>query len=201
MLDTSNSTFQDWQLVRIQENSSEIPPGSMPRAMKIILRNEEVEKAKPGDKCVFTGTLIVVPDVAQLGGGTWGGVKLTRGAGPGSNQARDNSNSGITGTKDLGVRDLTYSLCFLASSVQTSASSMGEVVLDASGNPLPDQEQFTQAEQDRIQEMKAQGRLYTRMVASIAPNIFGHDEIKRGGIAHALGRRAQEDKRWTESER
>ena len=32
----------------------------------IIMRNEMVDKAKPGDKCTFTGSLIVVPDVAQL---------------------------------------------------------------------------------------------------------------------------------------
>lgn len=34
--------------------------------MEIILRAEAVEQAQAGDKCDFTGTLIVVPDVAQL---------------------------------------------------------------------------------------------------------------------------------------
>src|SRR4051812_12997355 len=67
ILDTSLSSFSDWQLVRIQENSHEIPAGSMPRSMKIVLRHECVELAKPGDKCTFTGSLIVVPDISQLG--------------------------------------------------------------------------------------------------------------------------------------
>ena len=31
---------------------------------------ENVERAKAGDKCVFSGALIVVPDVAQVLG-TW----------------------------------------------------------------------------------------------------------------------------------
>ncbi len=31
-----------------------------------ILTRFHVCRAKPGDKCVFTGTLIVVPDIAQL---------------------------------------------------------------------------------------------------------------------------------------
>ena len=61
-LDIRNSTFVDWQKCRIQENSSEIPTGSMPRTMDVILRGEQVERTKPGEKCVFTGTLIVVPD-------------------------------------------------------------------------------------------------------------------------------------------
>lgn len=34
--------------------------------MEIILRAEAVEQAQAGDKCDFTGTLIVVPDVGQL---------------------------------------------------------------------------------------------------------------------------------------
>ena len=41
--------------------------GSMPRTMDVILRGEQVERTTPGEKCVFTGTLIVVPDVSQLG--------------------------------------------------------------------------------------------------------------------------------------
>ena len=34
--------------------------------MDVIVRNEIVDRAKPGDKAVFTGCLIVVPDVSQL---------------------------------------------------------------------------------------------------------------------------------------
>ena len=34
--------------------------------MEVILRAEAVEQAQAGDKCDFTGSLIVVPDVAQI---------------------------------------------------------------------------------------------------------------------------------------
>lgn len=60
------SKFVDWQKVRIQENSQEIPSGSMPRSLEVVLRGDMVEKAKAGDKMVFTGSLIVVPDVSQI---------------------------------------------------------------------------------------------------------------------------------------
>ncbi len=43
--------------------SSDIPAGSMPRSIDIILRGDIVDMAKPGDKSIFTGTLVVVPDV------------------------------------------------------------------------------------------------------------------------------------------
>jgi DNA replication licensing factor MCM6 len=68
VLQVEKSKFADWQKVRIQENASEVPSGSMPRSMDVILRNEMVERAKAGDKILICGTPIVVPDVTQLYG-------------------------------------------------------------------------------------------------------------------------------------
>ena len=65
-LETNESTFVDWQRLRVQENSDEIPPGSMPRSIDVIVRGEVVEKAKAGDKCVLTGFLAVVADSGGL---------------------------------------------------------------------------------------------------------------------------------------
>ena len=64
---SKESVFQDWQKIRLQEHSSDIPPGSMPRSIDVILRGDMVEQAKPGDRTCFTGMLIVVPDIVQLG--------------------------------------------------------------------------------------------------------------------------------------
>lgn len=52
--------------VRIQETQAELPRGSIPRSLEIVLRAEAVETAQAGDRCDFTGTLVVVPDVSQL---------------------------------------------------------------------------------------------------------------------------------------
>jgi DNA replication licensing factor MCM6 len=106
-LDVSSSQFVDWQRVRVQEHSDEIPPGSMPRSVDVILRHAAVEKAKAGDKCTFTGSLIVVPDVSQL---------FKAGQAPRSYQggAGEKESEGFTGLKALGVRDLTYRTAFLA---------------------------------------------------------------------------------------
>lgn len=62
----SQSIFVDWQKVRVQEVSGDIPAGSMPRSIDIIMRGDIVDTAKPGDRSIFTGTLVVVPDIVQL---------------------------------------------------------------------------------------------------------------------------------------
>jgi DNA replication licensing factor MCM6 len=43
------SKFADWQRVRMQETSKEIPAGSLPRSLDVIVRHDIVEKARAGD--------------------------------------------------------------------------------------------------------------------------------------------------------
>lgn len=200
-LDVSKSQFVDWQKVRIQENSSEIPTGSMPRTLDVILRGEVVERAKAGDKCVFTGTLIVVPDISQLGlpGVKPSAVSDNKGMGKSS----EGLNGGVRGIKELGsARDLTYKLAFLACMAQDSDSldskskTLGQ---DRNGatqqNPqaLQDQEQqeiiasMTEAEIEELKQMIHSEHIYSDLVDSIAPAVWGHEVVKKGILLQLMG--------------
>ena len=87
----------------------------MPRSLDVILRSELVERAKAGDKCVFTGTFIVVPDVSQLGLPGGNDAKLQRESQRTQGGAASSIGGvGVTGLKSLGVRDLQYKTAFLA---------------------------------------------------------------------------------------
>ncbi|KAJ2973163.1 hypothetical protein NQ176_g6762 [Zarea fungicola] len=198
-LDIRRSTFVDWQKVRIQENSSEIPTGSMPRTMDVILRGEIVDRAKAGEKCIFTGALIVVPDVSQLGlpGLKPSAVRDDRGAPRGS----EAGGAGISGLKALGVRDLTYRLAFLACMVSADTTSAGrsaaagaaDVIAAAmTTNTNSNEEQSVEDAQEtilasmnnaEIEDLRAMvhgDHIYARIVQSIAPMVYGHDVVKKG---------------------
>ena len=190
-IDTEKSKFVDWQRVRVQENSDEIPPGSLPRSVDIILRHEAVEKAKPGDKLVFTGALVVIPDVKQMMK-SGESAKIGRGGnfGRGGETSISGAGGGVTGLKALGVRDLTYRLSFLGSSVQATWSEPG----GGTGWTIrgDDEEedvatQFTPEEREEIMRMRDQRDLYNRLVNSIAPTVYGHEEIKRGILLMLFG--------------
>lgn len=86
----------------------------MPRSLDVILRSEMVERAKAGDKCVFTGTFIVVPDVSQLGLPGGNKAQIQREASKGVPGTGGVGGNGVTGLKALGVRDLQYKTAFLA---------------------------------------------------------------------------------------
>ncbi|CAI4213010.1 unnamed protein product [Parascedosporium putredinis] len=162
--------------VRIQENSSEIPTGSMPRTMDVILRGEMVDRAKAGEKCVFTGALIVVPDVSQLG------------------------LPGVRPTATLGVRDLTYRLAFLAcmvtpdvgnASATMGKGSVADVISALTQNSSSEAESVEEAqaavlasmnpsEIEELRQMVHSDHIYSRLVHSIAPMVYGHEIVKKG---------------------
>lgn len=111
-LQLDQSVWTDWQKIRLQESPSEIPTGSMPRSLDVIIRGEGVERAKAGDRVVVVGCFVVVPDVGAMGlPGT--GVEVQREQ-KGQGRATEGVTGGVTGLKTLGVRDLLYKTAFLA---------------------------------------------------------------------------------------
>jgi DNA replication licensing factor MCM6 len=189
-LNIEQSKFADWQKVRIQENANEIPTGSMPRSLDVILRSEVVERAKAGDKCTFTGTFIVVPDVSQLGlQGVNASMQRENQGGRGEGGV---ASQGVTGLKSLGVRDLQYKTAFLACMVQSADTRAGSTDVRGDldeGNE--DQEAFlnslTQQEVDELKNMVNTDNIYQRLVGSIAPTVYGHEIVKKGILLQLMG--------------
>ncbi|KAM3865696.1 DNA replication licensing factor MCM6 isoform 2-T2 [Diretmus argenteus] len=180
-LDTYKSKFIDFQKVRVQETQAELPRGSIPRSLEIILRAEAVETAQAGDRCDFTGTLIVVPDVSQL---STTGVR----AETSSRAAGGFESEGLRGLKALGVRELSYRLAFLACNVNPTNPRFG-------GKELRDEEQTAESiksqmsvkEWEKVFEMSQDKNLYHNLCTSLFPTIHGNDEVKRGILLMLFG--------------
>ncbi len=43
-----------------------MPAGSLPRTTEVILRHNNVEGVRAGDKIIFSGNVIVIPDVGAI---------------------------------------------------------------------------------------------------------------------------------------
>ncbi|TCD69216.1 MCM DNA helicase complex subunit mcm6 [Steccherinum ochraceum] len=192
-LQIDTSKFTDWQKVRIQENPSEIPTGSMPRSLDVILRSELVERAKAGDKCVFTGTFIVVPDVSQLGipGGNKAELMRESNRGSGNSGAASIGGAGVTGLKSLGVRDLQYKTAFLACMVHDADGRAGTNIRGEEEAGEEDGQAFarslTEPEFEELKQMIESDHIYSRLVESIAPTVYGHDIVKKGLLLQLMG--------------
>jgi DNA replication licensing factor MCM6 len=148
----------------------------MPRSVDVVLRHETVEKGKAGDKAQITGCLVVVPDISQLSGS--GGRVQMSSRGP---QRQGYSSEGVTGLKKLGVRDLPYKLAFLGSTVLPSDHASGMInIRDEEATPEKVVAELTEEEREELIKMKDDPDIYDKIARSIAPTVFGHEEIKRG---------------------
>jgi hypothetical protein len=95
----------------------------------------------------------------------------------------------------LGVRDLTYRVAFLAQSVAKGsttgiAAGVSQAATSDFADDNPDAEivaQFTDEQKDEFEAMKNSGSVYKDLVASLAPMIHGHTEIKKGLLLMLLG--------------
>ncbi|XP_014781505.1 zygotic DNA replication licensing factor mcm6 [Octopus bimaculoides] len=184
LLDVNKSRFVDFQKARVQETQSELPRGGIPRSLEVIMRAEAVEMAQAGDKCDFTGTLIVVPDVSQI---TVPGARAETSTRMKGNEGYETE--GVRGLKALGVRDLTYKLAFLACTVTPSNPRLGgnrenkdeEITAQAL------KKQMTDEEWHKIYEMSLDKNLYQNLCSSLFPTIHGCEEIKRGILLMLFG--------------
>ena len=157
----NESLFDDWQRAKLQENTSEIPAGSMPRSLDLILRNSLVERVKPGDQIVATGTLIVVPDAFAYApretvisrGRQAQGVSLG---------SAGTAGEGVAGLLGQGVKLLTYKTAFLCSSVRVE------------GGETPVTAEFSDVMKQTIMAMREANIIYNKLAESIAPTIYGH---------------------------
>ena len=184
-----NSIFTDWQKVRIQEQSGDIPAGSMPRSIDVILRGENVDSAKPGDRCIFTGTLIVVPDVVCLVKPGEKNMQIALKNDDVKRSQQNNGTDGISGLKELGVRDMSYKLVFLANSVHSYDTKTGFMnIKDIYGEDQEDaSKHMTRGEKEIVTRMQNEEDLYNKLAKSIAPSVFGHEEVKKGILLMLFG--------------
>ncbi|WOL02199.1 DNA replication licensing factor MCM6 [Canna indica] len=179
------SKFTDWQRVRMQETSKEIPAGSLPRSLDVILRHEIVEKARAGDTVIFTGTLVAVPDVMAM---TSPGERAECRREAPQRRNVSGGHEGIRGLKSLGVRDLSYRLAFIANSVQVADGRGDGDIRDRKMDiDESDKQEFTQEEEDEVMRMRDTPNFFNNLVDSICPTVFGHQEIKRAILLMLLG--------------
>ncbi|GAB2281063.1 MCM DNA helicase complex subunit mcm6, variant 2 [Dionaea muscipula] len=180
-----DSKFADWQRVRMQETSKEIPAGSLPRSLDVILRHEIVEQARAGDTVIFTGSVVVIPDIMAL---TSPGERAESRREGSSQRKNTGGHEGVRGLKALGVRDLSYRLAFIANSVQISDGRRDTDIRNKKKDAEEDDsQQFVAEELDEIQRMRNTPDFFKKLVGSIAPTVFGHRDIKQAILLMLLG--------------
>ena len=114
---TEQSDFSNWQRIHVQESTEEIPKGSLPRNMDVIVRNELCEQIKPGSHLTFTGYAVVVNNDINVKMPNNTLITQLQGEGDGYKKKGGNSN----------LREINYKLNFICIAVNTSVKKQIEI--------------------------------------------------------------------------
>ena len=165
----------------------------MPRSIDVIIRNEMVDKVRPGEKVLIVGMLAVVPDLYSL---LKPGEKTEISTKNEGQKAKTQAPlEGVTGLKSLGVRDLNYKMVFIANYAESIHNPMNKSNLnseEAQEGEEDDKEalkKFSPDELEQIELIKSDKDVYSKMAKSIAPAVTGHasEEIKKGILLMLFG--------------
>jgi DNA replication licensing factor MCM6 len=193
MPEARTTRWGDWQRIRLQENENEMKAGSMPRSIDVIVRDETVERCKPGDKVKITGCLIVVPDVPSM----MNPAELKRQDRKTISARSDStfSTDGVRGLKGMGNRDLTYKMSFFGTFVEEdsyfSTKSAAGVPGDDRGSggklclPPSDKKKFHNIKNHLNVEGKHD--CFDIIARAIAPAVQGHVDVKKGILLMLIG--------------
>jgi len=141
----SESTFIDYQELRIQEKPEELPPGQLPRWIDIRVYEELVDTARPGDTVIITGVVRAVQDVLPTIG-----------------------------------RTRVFNITLEVNNIEIYGKD-------------PETVEISPEEERLILELAKQKDIHEKIKQSIAPSIYGYDEIKEaimyllfGGVTKIL---------------
>ncbi|XP_061385342.1 DNA replication licensing factor MCM6-like [Danaus plexippus] len=163
----------------LQENSAEIPAGSVPRSIDVILTKNLTDKCKPGDKIVLSGCLTAIPDVSSLMKPRELTKDLIRTKLKNERTDQGQSNTGITGLRSLGKfmskqpfdEEEEYAIAQHLASVELTMNSLGL--------PLETQELFF--------KIANSTDTLNKLASSVAPEIFGCENVKKGILLMLVG--------------
>ncbi len=132
-----NSTYIDVQTLVVQEKPEELPPGQLPRSIEVLVTDDLVDKARPGDRVIISGILSVKQEHSPRLG------RLT-----------------------------TFTTYLEANHVEVSTKGVEEV-------------EITPEDEEKIREAAKDPAIIDKIIKSIAPSIYGMEEVKEA-IAYML---------------
>jgi len=132
------TVYRNYQKVTLQESPGSVPAGRLPRSKDVLLLNDLVDYARPGEEIIVTGVF------------------------EHSFQASQNAKHGFP----------VYSTHIKANHIAKKGSAYAAARL-------------TDEDRNEIRELARDPRIGERIIKSIAPSIYGHENIKRA-IALAL---------------
>lgn len=157
-LNTNNCTFSNWQKLTIQESTEEIPKGSLPRNIDVIVRNELCEQIQPGSHCVFTGYLVIVDEINNS--------RMPNNTLVSELQGENNNDTKTRRSTNLKEMNFKFNFIGIEISIKTNMNNFNYNNILLNNNTSD---------------------IYNKLSESLFPTIFGHSNIKNAILLMLVG--------------
>ncbi|KAJ2071943.1 MCM DNA helicase complex subunit [Coemansia sp. S155-1] len=172
----NRSSFADKQLSRLQETPEVIPDGQTPHTVTLVMHDELVDVAKPGDRLEITGIYRGVPVRTNPRNRTVQAIYRTY--------------IDIVHIRRLGrsrVQRATKEGLDVAEAVVDPQRELATAASDGSEGDDSKNQAFTQHEIDEFKRWSRDPRLFDILSRSVAPSIYEMDDVKRGLLLQLFG--------------
>ena len=154
-VNTERTVFRNYQKITLQESPSAVKPGRLPRSKDVVLLDDLIDSAKPGEEVDVVGVYRHVYDV---------GLHRSHGYPVFATLIEANN---VTRREDLDDDTGAGASAFGNNSGSSSSKGGGSSSL-----------RLTPEDEHQIRQLAADERILERVAASIAPSIFGHSDVK-----------------------
>jgi DNA replication licensing factor MCM4 len=154
--------FSDRQAVKLQERPDEIPEGETPHTVSMLLYDSLVDQIKPGDRVEMTGVFRAVP-VRE------------------SARTRVLKSTFRTYVDVVHVRK-TDSSRLAEEGEETAGVKAGSKFYDSDRSRAD-----LRKDEANMRALAAEGDIYETLTRSMAPSVFGLDDIKKGILCQLFG--------------
>jgi DNA replication licensing factor MCM4 len=158
-------SFEDKQVIKLQETPDEVPPGQTPHAVSVCVYNELVDFCKAGDRVELTGIFRVSPVRVNPRQRTVKSVYKTY---------VDVLHVQKVDKKRMGVDPSTLQL-------------EGDDDADSADTNIEQTRKITAEEEKKIKETGARDDIYELLARSLAPSIYEMDDVKKGILLQLFG--------------
>ncbi|KAK3335745.1 cell division control protein 54 [Cercophora scortea] len=158
-------SFEDKQVIKLQETPDAIPPGQTPHSVSVCVYNELVDFCKAGDRVELTGIFKVTPIRVNPRMRTVKSVHKTY---------VDVVHVQKVDRKRLGADPSTIDLA-------------EEEDAHAAGQTLDEVKKTTPEEEEKIRATAARPDIYDLLSRSLAPSIYEMDDVKKGILLQLFG--------------
>ncbi|KAJ3414832.1 hypothetical protein HDV05_005989 [Chytridiales sp. JEL 0842] len=157
----NRSVFSDRQVLRIQETPDEIPDGQTPYTVSLCVYDDLVDVVKPGDRVEITGVFRGVP-VRE------------------SDRRRAINSLFKTYVDVVHIKKMDSKRIALDDSIVNENEYRPNY-------EESDHVQMTEADKEQIIELSQRSDLYELLARSVAPSIFGMEDVKKGALLQLFG--------------